>query len=298
MRPIFLLTLPLLFMSTNIRADVVALANGDSINGSLVSRDAINLVWKSELLGELKIPVAQVQSLNGQPLEPYVAKVEEKLPFDNQYAGSLSFTGAFASGNKEREDWDLETGVGWRSSEQLRHEANIDYESHSENGDPADEKYDLGYNIDKFFNEKWYWSNGFNWGADEEREIDQYYSIGSGLGHQFWESKHKALSAESGLLWVNEEFEDGSENEALNVSWKLNYKTLVLERYQLVHNHRLLVSVEDTKDSEFRADLALRAPVIENLFAEMKIEWIYDNQPAEDADRTDTQVTFGVNYDW
>ena len=101
---------------------------------------------------------------------------------------TISATGAYASGNEEREDWDIEGAVEWRDGD-FRHDSGINYESHSLDDIPANEEYYLDYGIDWFFQEQWFWSNNLTWGANDNRAIDQYYTLGSAIGRQFWESR-------------------------------------------------------------------------------------------------------------
>jgi len=135
-------------------------------------------------------------------------------------------------------------------------------------------------------------------GANENRAIDQYYSIGSAIGRQLWESDASALSAESGLVWISEEFSDQSSDNRLTWSWSADYRRILGQTLELFHTHRLLVSLSDFEDSEIKADLGLKAPLVDNLFTELKLEWIYDNQPALGTDPSDSQLTIGINYSW
>ncbi|MDB9953439.1 DUF481 domain-containing protein, partial [Porticoccaceae bacterium] len=163
---------------------------------------------------------------------------------------------------------------------------------------PANEEYHLGYGVDFFFREKWFWKNAVALGANENRAIDQYYSIGSAIGRQLWESDASALSAESGLVWISEEFSDQSSDNRLTWSWSADYRRILGQTLELFHTHRLLVSLSDVDDSEIKADIGLKAPLVDNLFTELKLEWIYDNQPALGTDPSDGQLTIGINYSW
>jgi putative salt-induced outer membrane protein YdiY len=72
----------------------------------------------------------------------------------------------------------------------------------------------------------------------------------------------------------------------------------VLDNIELFHSHKIFIALTDLKDSDLRADLGLKVPVVENLFTELKLEWIYDNQPAAGTEKSDSQLTIGVNYSW
>lgn len=276
-------------------ADELSLKNGDTLRGRLVSSKHDKITWASDILGDIKVPADQVVAINGVPHTP---PPKPPVIFETTYKGSLSLTGSFASGNEEREDWDFDSAVGWRSSEKLRHASSITYESHSQNGAPQDEEAEVNYDVDYFFRDQWYWSNAVAWGFSEPRSLDQYYSVGTALGYQFWEEADTALSAETGFIWLSEEFEDGKNNDGIQWRWAADYHTRLFNKIDVFHTHQILVSTEDAKDSEIKADIGLRTGLIENLFAEIKMEWVYDNQPGDDAEHTDSQLTFGVNYSW
>ena len=72
----------------------------------------------------------------------------------------------------------------------------------------------------------------------------------------------------------------------------------MLNNIELFHSHKIFIALTDLSDSDIRADLGFKVPVVENLFTELKLEWIYDNQPAADTEKSDSQLTIGVNYSW
>lgn len=285
--------------STLLFADELVLTNGDTLQGQVVEQGDHHLLWHSDNFGNLSVALDVVASVNGAPLSSAAPKEPQPTlsSFSSSYKGDLSVTGAYASGNEEREDWDIESRVEWRTGD-YRHDTSVNYESHSLDGSPSNEEYHLGYGVDFFFREKWFWKNGATWGANENRAIDQYYSVGSAIGRQLWDTEASALSAESGLTWISEELDDQSSDNRLTWSWSADYRQILMQSLELFHTHRLLVSLSDFKDSEIKADIGLKAPLVDNLFTELKLEWIYDNQPALGTDPSDSQLTIGVNYSW
>lgn len=275
-----------------VSADQITLTNGDIIQGQLSEQTESQVTWDSERFGALTIALEQVASINGESIGQKPPEV-----FNNTYNGSLSLTGAYASGNQEREDLDFDSNVEWRDGD-FRHLSSINYETHSLDGSPENQEYALNYGVNWFFQEQWFWSNGIEFGASEERAIDQYYAVGSAIGRQFWDSDSSALSAETGLLWISEELEDQTTDKRLTWSWATDYRTLLMQNMELFHSHKILIALTDISDSDFKADLGIKVPVIENLFTELKLEWIYDNQPAAGTEKSDSQLTIGVNYSW
>ena len=287
--------------ATSIRADELALVNGDSLRGKAIAHTDSHLIWQSDSFGELTIVLEEIASINGSPLLSQAKKTPEAASavssFRNSFRGGLSVTGAYSSGNEEREDWDIENTVEWRVGD-YRHDVRLNYESHSLDGSAANEEYHFGYGLDFFFREKWFWKNGAAWGANDNRAIAQYYSIGSAIGRQLWDTDASALSAESGFIWINEDFDGQRSDSRLTWSWSADYRHILMQGLELFHGHRILVSLSDFDDSEIKADLGLKAPLVDNLFTELKLEWIYDNRPALGTKAGDRQLTIGVNYSW
>ena len=294
----------LLALNTAISADELKLTNGDVIQGHLLETsedpeaDSSQIIWQSDNFGPLSIALQQVATINGvAPGANTSSPAPTVSQFSTSYKGDISATGAYASGNEEREDWDIEGAVEWRDGD-FRHRSGINYESHSLDNIHANEEYYVDYGIDWFFQDQWFWSNNLTWGANDNRAIKQYYTLGSAIGRQFWNRESGALSAETGLLWINEEYQDNSSDSRLTWSWAADYRQMITASLELFHRHSLLVSLENLGDSEIKADLGLKAPLIKNIYTELKLEWIYDNQPALGTDPSDSQLTIGVSYSW
>jgi hypothetical protein len=297
-------TVFLLPLSTSISADELKLTNGDVIQGHLIETSESpetqsgKIIWQSDIFGALNIALDQVATINGVAPKANIVKPAPTVnQFSSSYKGDISATGAYASGNEEREDWDIEGAVEWRNGD-FRHRSGVNYESHSLDSTPANEEYYVDYGIDWFFQDQWFWSNNLTWGANDNRAIEQYYTVGSAIGRQFWNRESGALSAETGLLWINEEYQDNSSDNRLTWSWAADYRQMITASLELFHRHSLLVSLGNLSDSEIKADLGLKAPLIKNIYTELKLEWIYDNQPALGTDPSDSQLTIGVSYSW
>ena len=275
--------------------DEIILSNGDVLQGQEQQQTEDQVLWQSDNFGLLAIDKSTVVTINGIALNaPVKATVEL---FSNTYNGDLSFTGGYSSGNIKREDWDLDGDVEWRHGD-FRHKSEINFESHSLDGSRPAEQYDIGHAVDWFFQDKWFWSNALTWGANDDRSIDQFYSIGSAIGRQFWDTEITSLSAETGLLWISEELTDQTTDRRLTWSWAADYRRMLNNSMEIFHRQGILVALTDMSDSEINADFGLKVPVVKNLFTELKLEWIYDNQPALGTRSTDSQVTIGVNYSW
>ena len=144
-------------------------------------------------------------------------------------------------------------------------------------------------------------------GIGDNRGLDQFYSVGSLVGKQFWETDKGALSLETGLTWISETFIVATpdqrllrdkKDQRLTWNWTTNYKKMFFENIEFFHTNQLLISVEDADNSQFNADMGFDFPLVEDLFTKVALKWNYDNQPAEGIGKIDRSLSIGVNYNW
>lgn len=319
----------------------LVLKNGDRLQGDLVKLEGESVVWASESFGNLSVAKQDVDQLNtttlikmdGHPEPCTITSVsggnvrfscadstsgqvsllslELTLPYEDYFAGARTYKGKVAlagthtTGNKKEEDWELDTEIELRRGD-FRHMFGAEYESESTNDAPADEEFEFSYSLDWFFQERWFWYNDVSIGAEESKNIDERYALGSGFGYQFWESDRSALSVESGVSFVKELF-DRSENaddtfesqsERGVLRWAANYFYVLPFSAALVHKHEILYSLEDGEDWELDSDTGINIPLGAGLFSEFKVEYDYDNQPLQNEKKSDTKFSVGLGYEW
>ncbi len=320
------------------------LTNGDRLQGSLVAVNKSSLTWSSDSFGNLTVDKTKVASFTTQ--ERVKIQGEEKpcnilgmskhdlryscgddryqtqtellvldsiVPFveyaanDYIYNGKMSLSGNFSRGNKVEDDLDLLAEVTLRHQD-FRHVMEVEYESKSNDDEPADQDYELLYRLDWFFDERWFWYNEARWAGEESKDIDQRYVIGTGLGVQLWENPNTALSLEGGVDHVKElldkteedendpSWDSSTERSAMRFATKFRYKLPFSAEF--IHSHEVLYSLKDGEDWEFNSDFGLKVPHGQGLFSEYKFEYDYDNQPANETKNKDTKFTVGIGYDW
>ena len=224
-----------LLLSTKSIADQIILTNGDSLQGTKTGETESHLFWQSDIFGPLTIALDDVASITAETEMPATAITD--LPSELSYEsleGTIGLSGMLRSGNEDREEWDISVDLAWRN-ENIRHTGDLYYQTRREDGNQPKENYDLGYAFDWFFNDDWYWSNATSFGANDNRGIDQFYSVGSLVGKQFWETDKGALSLETGLTWISETFIVATpdqrllrdkKDQRLTWNWTTNYKKM------------------------------------------------------------------------
>lgn len=343
LKSLLVLAAPLLCTSVASAGELI-LSNGDRLQGELVAANKSSLTWKSETFGNLTVDKSKVENfttanrvkiqgeeeaclldgMDGHFLNYRCGKSEDKnrtellaldsiVPFieysetEYVYDGKMSLSGNFSRGNKIEDDLELDADITFRQQD-FRHVMGVEYESKSNNDEPANEDYELLYRLDWFFEERWFWYNELRWSGEESKNIDERYTLGTGLGVQMWENPNTALALEGGLDHVKELL-DGTDDDMNNPDWDSSPERSALRfatkfRYklpfsaELIHTNEILYSLQDSADWELSADLGLSVPLGQGLFSEYKFEYDFDNLPANETKKEDTKFSVGIGYEW
>ena len=281
-------------------ANQIRLKNGDLLSGKLINVTESQIVWRSDTFGLLSIPIDDVlETLDGRSFQKLASALDTDV-FEKSlasYEGNVSISGSASSGNQERKNWDFEVTLE-RTKDQLRQIGTFEYESHSLDGRQAENSFDVIYMADWFIEEHWFWRNEVSVGADENRSLDQVFSVGSALGRQFWDDGIDALSTELGFLWIAENQINDIKNEQMAFNWSLDYSKMFWNKITFYHQHDLWISMQDINDNQAEIDIGIKIPIIRDLFTEIKFEWIFDNKPVRGSDKLDSQYSIGINYVW
>ncbi len=343
LKPLLALTAVFLNVAM-VSAGELILSNGDRLQGELVAVNKSSLTWKSQSFGNLAVAknkvenftttqrvkiqgeaaACQIDGMDGHFLSYRCGELNQEhrtellaldsiVPFieyskaEYVYDGTMSLSGNFSRGNKIEDDLDLDAGITFRQQD-FRHVMGVEYESKSNNDEPANEDYELLYRLDWFFDERWFWYNELRWSGEESKNIDERYTLGTGLGVQMWENPNTALALEGGLDHVKEQL-DGTEEDMVREDWDSSPERSALRfatkfRYklpfsaELVHTNEVLYSLQDSADWELSADLGLNVPLGQGLFSEYKFEYDFDNLPANETKKEDTTFSVGIGYEW
>jgi putative salt-induced outer membrane protein YdiY len=152
---------------------------------------------------------------------------------------------------------------------------------------------------DHFFTTKWYSFTNAIFTKDQYKDLNLKTAIGAGAGYQVWEIPAKNLSVELGLNYVNEDYIQAEDNDYPAVRWALNYDQLLFKEIaQFFHKHEILLGLEQVDDVSVLSQTGLRFPLVEKLNATLQVNWNWDNTPAPDAKRADTDYLVTLGYTW
>lgn len=261
---------------------------------------------------------------NGESKNFPLLSLENVVPFvghvqaNHAYSGSLRIKSWKQTGNTESEYWEVASEVRLRHTD-WRHIVNLNYNSQTTETQATSNiasvvtrnQRGLGaYTLDWFFVPQWYWSNRLAGEKDENRNIQEEYTLSSGLGHQFWETDVAALSLEGGLqhtrtYLINNPPEDEPEAyTSLRLAGDFRYR--FRGGLSFYHTNALTRSLGHPRPQqrqrwELRTDTGFNFPIGFGISANCSANWSYVNH-ARDlnplASRTDAVYSIGVNYSW
>lgn len=167
---------------------------------------------------------------------------------------------------------------------------------------------------DKFFTEKLYGYVGVKVEHDRIALLNYRISPGVGLGYQWIESPEMNFFTEAGASYVFEQYdstfvtktlgngttkivrvgEDNNDYIAARAAYHFDRK--LSDKVTFFHNLGYVPSLQDFSDYTIESDAGIRATLVKNMFAQFRVLWQYDSQPAEGAERSDLQYTVGIGW--
>ncbi|MFC6980411.1 DUF481 domain-containing protein [Microbulbifer taiwanensis] len=317
---------------------MLTLENGDRVHGALVLVERDHVVWKSESFGEIKVEKSKVVSMDvdvdlkiagregpcalaGHRREqwelycdegsgwvmdfPAIDRAEPYINFVGNpvvFHGNVSAGGVFESGNREREDLDVNVNLDVRNGD-FHHLINALYQSQTNSEVEGLEKYQLGYNLRWIFAEKWFAAANSALEREEARNLDLGSTLGLGLGYLFFDTEKTAFSLQGGISSLQEHFIDDELSEGQDERYAagrlaLNYRYKFSLGPEIYFDQETLQSLDRSEDYQANAKFGVRTPLVEGVLMEIAYHWLYDNTPSLELEKEDTKVTVGVGYQW
>lgn len=325
----------MVLVPSKVLAGELLLLNHDVLTGELFAVEATHVIWASAAIGSVSVPKEAIAGIySSVPLKVYgvdepcywrtmegrdvVMECGESLIIRRalrslqnvvlyqsyrvagyQWNGTVRGVGTASSGNKNQKNWLLDVAMVLRHQE-YRHLMGGKYESESLDDGMLAEEYELTYGLDLFFSRRTFWFVDSSAARDETRDIEARYTAGSGIGYQFWDTNKSALSIQTGGEYVEEKISDDQVPADKYVSWRLSssYRYLLPRSMAFYAKADFLQSVSDSDDWAADAEAGMSMPVAMGISTDIKVEFDYDNTPAEAFAKQDTALRVGFGYQW
>ena len=166
-----------------------------------------------------------------------------------------------------------------------------------DSGDETARNWNLGFNYDRFLTEKLFLNGNAIFTNDRFRDLDLRTALGVGIGYQLLNTARARLTANAGLGWVNENFEDGVDDSytAARESASLDV-FLVPDRITYFHTHDGYFGVTGEDNLFFRMRNGVRLALVGGLVATVQHDFDYDKSPSPGRENTDRTLAFTFGY--
>ncbi len=212
--------------------------------------------------------------------------------------GHINFALSKERGNTDKDEIDADADLTWRLRDD-RFKMFGEFERDRNDNKKTKDKWKLTNNYDHFFSKKWYGGAVLGFEHDQFADLDLRTTVGPKMGYQWFESHAMNLSTEVGPVYVNEKFDNDSDDDYVSLGWAIDFDRYVFGDFmQFYHRQTGLWNLEDTGDLVWNTWTGLRFPMILGVVAttEMKVE--YNSGAADGADDVDTTYTLKLGYAW
>lgn len=320
------------------RADIVKLKNGDTLTGTVISKAGNELKIKTTYAGELTIDWKEVESLTTDKPVRVLLKDDTSLkatvsPAESGkvtlQSGSVIKTAPIALSNvayinpppeitgkgvqlKGRVNGAINATSGNTSTRQIHFDAEMVARTRSNRytvggqiNRASDSGTETANNItayskyDHFLSRKRYVYINTRFERDKFTDLRLRTTLGGGLGHQFWESDEKNLSAEAGLAYVNEDHFVGPDDAYPAARWAVDYNQYFFHRaFQFFHKNEGTIGLTNANDILISAKTGIRVPLSKHLNTSFEVDAQFDNTPVAGKKKTDLAYLLILGYGW
>jgi putative salt-induced outer membrane protein YdiY len=276
----------------------LTLDNGDQISGEVVGQQDQWLVFKSPLLGRLKIPLKQVVELRsdeGVQLELALPN-QPVIDLSVKYSGHATLGGTFNRGNANDELLNLDAELVARTPDK-RYAINLEINEARALGVVTSSRRRLAAQHDIFLSPQNYVFVNARARSDVLADLNLRTTLGSGYGRQIMENEQTKLSAEVGVSYIREDYEIAPERSYPALSLGLNYEQKFFDNALVFFNNTHLTSgYHESASTLVTNKLGIRVPIANGLNLTTQFNMAYDSSPPHGIKPTDSSLIFGVGY--
>jgi len=329
-------TLVLASFATPALADTVRFKNGDTLKGKVVAVLDGKVIFKSDVLGDLSIDLAQVETLatdepiavqlvdgtqvNGKAVATSGGSFDVEpasgdrvvVPLANlvavnkpprEWRGSLAASATWVRGNTNTDAIALDAIAENRGEiDRIRAEAwyRVMRQEDPNTGDESTSERRMGIytQYDRFFDgDKLYGYGNVRLERDFLAAIDLRAIIGAGVGYQILETNTTTLAGEAGVAWFYENYDNDTDTISdPAIRAAVNFTHDFSDKSSCFDSLEAYKVLGDPDDYLVRNKGGFRQTLFENFFAQEWIEWVWDSTPADGKEQVDTTYYVGVGW--
>jgi putative salt-induced outer membrane protein YdiY len=173
------------------------------------------------------------------------------------------------------------------------------YEEDKTNGVLTTQEWKEGNKYDYFLTEKFYYGALLAFEHDKFSDLVLRTRVGPHVGYQFFESKDLNLDTNVGLLYVDENYNVGEDDDFWSLGWQIDFDWfLVPGRVQFYHRHTGFQAVSNAGNLTIDSWTGFLFPLYKGIVASTEAEIDYDGGAPANIDKTDTTYRVKLGYQW
>jgi putative salt-induced outer membrane protein YdiY len=159
--------------------------------------------------------------------------------------------------------------------------------------------------FDYFLTKRFYLFASTLFENDAFQDLKLRTALAAGPGYQFIDKgdfkeewlKEMQLSAEVGISYFNEDFDEGADQTYVAARWALKFEWPFLpKQISFFHYNEGYPSLERSDDIYILTETGLRFKIWGNFIATLQVNWRWDNTPTDDNRRSDTLYIATLGY--
>jgi hypothetical protein len=323
----------LALLSMPVFADTVWFKNGDRLSGEITSLEKGKLVVQSSYGGQLTLDWSAVSTLECH--HPLIVRslpdsVDALAKLQAARSGHVVLTDAamkqevpLANISQLRNpiqpgaDWDWRGNADFgititRSSSRLqndhvsldsklihdlwRHDINAAYEREADDASTNVNNYSLGYALDYFIGQYFYWQGRVKYRRDWVEELSRQYAYGTGPGYQFWDDELSAFSLTALLEQFNYLYSDNQEEQFYAAGLRWDFQRYIYGEQLQLYTRGDLERALNKNTLSLDADIGLRYKITKS--TALNLSYGHDRVNRARENVYERRLTTGIGLVW
>jgi len=217
-------------------------------------------------------------------------RLREQLDVD--LSGQVNLGLEFIQGNTDQEKVRFDGQMQARTP-QNRYFLSTEYNEDETDGEETEKNIRGFLKYDHFLSQRWFLFNSASFKKDDFEDIDLRTTLSAGTGYQFYEGENLNLFVETGLSYIDENFNVAPDESSFGLNYSINYDQTI-SLFQLFHAQEAIAGSDI--DFIFQSKTGLQFPITSGFHLNTEFHFDWDADPPPNVGSTDTEYLLTLGY--
>lgn len=221
------------------------------------------------------------------------------------WESNIEFSAALNSGNTDSSNAKLKADTIVEIPGH-RHLGEITFFKEEQIGVVTQEQDLFKYSYNWLFREPWFFSTNLSFERDPIIELDQRIIISAGIGLDIWNTPRKELSVQLGIGAQTETLGSPisvpvgpATSESSVGTWSMRYRQeFFSDDLELYHNNSITTNINGRTNISYKTTTGLRFEVTDLLYANLSVDFDYETDPVDAAEKEDVALLIGIGLEF